>query len=61
MRHQELTKLQHEKMQSVLYYMGKTVARDSFSEFLEYCDCTNDDWKIIKKHIQDRLSVELYI
>lgn len=61
MSHQELTQDQHEKMQSVLYYMGKSAARDSFSEFLDFCGCTVDDWELIKKHIQDQLSVELYI
>jgi anti-sigma regulatory factor (Ser/Thr protein kinase) len=61
MSYQELTKEHRAKMQSVLYYMGKSAARDSFSEFLEHCDCTLEEWREIKVYIQDQLGVKLYV
>jgi len=57
----ELNKEQRDKMQSVLYYMGKTAARESFVDFLDHCDCTLDEWRVIRQHIEDALEIKLYL
>lgn len=56
----ELTEDQRKMMQDVLYFMNKAAARDSFRDFLEFCNTPRDDWDVIKKHIEQTLGVELY-
>ncbi len=40
-----------EKAETVFYFLTKMAARDSFIEFLDECDCTDEEWQQIKQEI----------
>ena len=49
------------KANTLFYFMTKTVARDSFSEFLDSCELTKDEWKEIKKELETLGITDTYI
>lgn len=42
-----------EKFSTFMYFMNKEVARNSFVDFLEFCDLTYEEWKILKKWLNE--------
>ena len=41
------------KFSTLMYFMNKEVARNDFRDFLEFCDITDDEWKIFKSWLND--------
>ena len=41
------------KFSDFMYSMNKEVAKDSFVEFLEYCDLTLNEWDVLKKWLNE--------
>jgi hypothetical protein len=42
-----------EKFSTLIYFMNKEVAKNSFVDFLEFCDLTHEEWKILKKWLNE--------
>ena len=49
------------KANSFFYSMVKNMARDSFSDELEYCGLTDDDWDEIKAELAKIGITDTYI
>lgn len=41
------------RLSKLMYFMNKEVARSDFSDFLEFCDITFDEWKIFKEWLNE--------
>ena len=41
------------KFSDFMYSMNKEVAKDSFVEFLEYCDLTLNEWDVLKNWLNE--------
>ena len=37
------------KFSTLMYFMNKEVARNDFSDFLEFCNVSEEEWDIFKK------------
>lgn len=37
----------------LIYFMNKEVAKNSFVDFLEFCDLTFEDWVILKEWLNE--------
>jgi len=49
------------KMQTIMYALTKNAARQSFSEFLEDWDISDEDYDEIKKVWAEKLGVKPYV
>jgi len=41
------------KFSRLMYFMNKEVARNSFVDFLEFCDLTYEEWEILKEWLNE--------
>jgi hypothetical protein len=46
------------KANNMFYYLTKTAARDSFTDFLEEVGLTSDEWQEIKSEITSKTGIE---
>jgi len=46
------------KAETMFYFLTKEAARQSFVEFLEGCDVTQDEWSAIKQEITGKTGIE---
>ncbi len=46
------------KAETVFYYLTKEAARTSFNDFLSFCDCTDDEWELIKNEITSKTKIK---
>lgn len=51
----------NKKLQRLLYCLTKDAARNSFREYLEYLDITQDEYEQIKNILKEKLNVDLYV
>ena len=51
----------NKKLQRLLYCLTKDAARNSFSEYLECLDITQDEYEQIKNILKEKLNVDLYV
>lgn len=49
------------KMQTFMYFLTKGAARDSFIDFLEFCDISEEEYRQIKEWFKENANVTLYI
>lgn len=49
------------KMQRLMYYLTKNAAMQSYSEFLEELDISEEDYQEIKEIWWDKLGVKPYV
>jgi len=49
------------KMQSLMYSLTKNAARDSYREFLEYLEISDEEYDQIKEIWKDLLGVTPYV
>ena len=49
------------KMQLLMYFLTKTAARNSYSEFLNNLDITEEDYVKIKNEWKTKLGVKPYV
>ncbi len=49
------------KADSLFYFLTKDAARDSFSEFLESCGLSDDDYEQIKKEVLLPHGIKTYL
>lgn len=41
------------KFSRLMYFMNKEVAKNSFVDFLEFCDLTYEEWEILKEWLNE--------
>ena len=41
------------KFSTLMYFMNKEVARNDFSDFLEFCNISEEEWNIFKSWLND--------
>ncbi len=41
------------KFSTLMYFMNKEVARNDFSDFLEFCNVSEEEWDIFKKWLNE--------
>ena len=46
------------KAETMFYFLTKEAARNSFAEFLEENDVTDDEWQSIKAHITEKTGIK---
>ena len=51
----------NKKLQRLLYCLTKDAARNSFREYLECLDITQDEYEQIKNILKEKLNVDLYV
>lgn len=49
------------KMQRLMYFLTKNAARESFMDFLEYSDISEEDYQEIKREWKDKLGITPYV
>ena len=52
--------LNKEKFGQLMYFMGKLAARDSFADFLEEIDISEDEYEDIKIYLEKTYGIKLY-
>ena len=61
----EITKgmvcVNNEKFGTFMYFLTKDAAKYSFSEFLEECDISEEEYTAIKKHLETTYNIKLYV
>jgi hypothetical protein len=50
-----------EKMQRLMYALTKHAARDSYADFLDWLEITDDDYEQIKAVWKEQLGVKPYV
>jgi len=51
----------HAKMQLLMYFLTKSAARDSYREFLENLEISDEDYELIKKEWKEKLGITPYV
>lgn len=41
------------KFSNLVYFMNKEIAKNDFTDFLEFCDLTFDEWHILAEWFHD--------
>ena len=49
------------KFEKLMYGLLKNASRDSFVDFLEMWEITEDEYEEIKKHLETTYSIKLYL
>lgn len=52
--------MDNEKFGRLMYFLTKLAARDSFVDFLEDLDISEDEYEEIKKYLEETYKVKLY-
>jgi hypothetical protein len=53
--------MDNKKFSTLMYWLTKNAARDSFIEFLDDIDLSLEDYVEIKKHLKEKYGVETYV
>lgn len=53
--------MNNEKFGTFMYFLTKDAAKYSFSEFLEECDISEEEYGEIKKHLESTYNIKLYV
>jgi hypothetical protein len=53
--------MDNQKFSSLMYFLTKLAANDSFEEFLEEIDLSQDDYEKIKKYLEEKYQVKTYV
>jgi len=57
----KMDKKLHAKMQLLMYFLTKSAARDSYREFLENLEISDEDYELIKKEWKEKLGITPYV
>lgn len=49
------------KFEKLMYGLLKNASRDSFVEFLELWDISEDEYEAIKQHLESTYGIKLYL
>jgi 5-bromo-4-chloroindolyl phosphate hydrolysis protein len=53
--------MDNKKFETLMYFLIKDVAKFGFNDFLEEIGLTEDDYELIKKHLESTYKIEMYL